>query len=116
MDLIELKNSLAKYRYRFDTESDLQERVAAVLSDLGLTYEREFVLDPQNRIDFLVGSIGVEIKTNSTLAQVSRQVHRYLSFDSVQSILLVTTKTTHKGLVRAMQGKNLDVLVVGGIL
>lgn len=116
MDLNELKTSLAKYRYRFDTESDLQERVAAALSDLDLAFDREFALDPQNRIDFLVGSIGIEIKTNSTLAQVSRQVHRYLSFDLIESLLLVTTKTTHKGLVRSMQGKSLDVLVVGGIL
>jgi hypothetical protein len=116
MDLSELKASLAKYRYRFDTESDLQERVAAALSDLDLAFDREFVLDPQNRIDFLVGGIGIEIKTNSTLAQVSRQVHRYLSFDPVESLLLVTTKTAHKGIVRTMQDKSLDVLVVGGIL
>lgn len=114
--LSELRKHLAQYRYRFDTEADLQEKIEAALKAIGVSYEREFVLDPKNRIDFLVGNVGVEIKVKGSLADVTRQVHRYLAFEGVGSLLLVTTRTTHKGLVRTMQGKELDVLVVGGFL
>jgi hypothetical protein len=116
MNLAELKGKLAQYRYRFDNEADLQSKVETALKAIGVDYEREFVLDPKNRIDFLVGSVGVEIKTNGALNEVTRQVHRYLGFESIGSLLLVTTKVTHKRLVRSMQGKELDVLVVGGFL
>lgn len=116
MNLTELKDKLAQYRYRFDTEADLQAKVEAALKAIGVDYERELVLDPKNRIDFLVGGIGVEIKTNGALNEVTRQVHRYLGFEAIGSLLLVTTKVTHKRLVRTMQGKELDVLVVGGFL
>jgi hypothetical protein len=116
MDLATLKSELAQYRYRFDTEADLQVKVGAVLSELGLEYQRELVLDPKNCIDFLVGGIGIEVKVNGSLAAVTRQVHRYLGFEAVESLLLFTTRSIHGRLPDTIQGKRVAVLTVGGIL
>lgn len=116
MDLATLKYQLGQYRYRFDTETDLQMRVEDALKDIGAEYHREFPLDGRNRIDFLVGDVGIEIKVDGSLTEVARQVHRYLGFQTVGSLLLITTRGTHKKMARSMQGKELDILVVGGLL
>lgn len=116
MTLDELHEGLSRYKYRFDSEVVLQDALQAALETLGYSYQREVKLDAKSRIDFLVGALGIEVKVGGGLAPMLRQIHRYLAFPEVEGLLLVTTKSSHKGLVSVLQGKPVRVLQVGGWL
>jgi len=114
--LDELHEGLSSYKYRFDSEVVLQDALQAALETLGYSYQREVKLDAKSRIDFLVGALGLEVKVGGGLAPMLRQIHRYLASPGVEGLLLVTTKSSHKGLVSVLQGKPVRVLHVGGWL
>lgn len=71
-------------------ELDLHLQVARCLDAAGLPYQREFRLGPGNRIDFLVGGIGVEIKKGKPNAgSVIAQLTRYAESPEVTGLVLV---------------------------
>lgn len=77
-------------RFRFNDENDLQMGVAQALDKAGIHYEREKVLGPLDRPDFLVdGHIALEIKIKGSVSQALRQVNRYAQHEQVRSVLLV---------------------------
>lgn len=99
----------------FTTEAELQNVLAARLdNEAGLGHPitsvlREERLDAHNRIDFLVHldttAVGVEVKIGSALAAVRRQLERYAAFDTVDELLLVTTKARHHQIPAEIGGK-----------
>ena len=60
---------LGSYQYRFGAETQLQERLAAVLKEGGRDFEREYRIDPQNRADFWLGGL--------VIGSVSQHVARH---------------------------------------
>ena len=77
---------LAHYQIMGVAESVVQNQIERALRQEGVSFEREVELAPGDRIDFMVGSIGIEVKTKGT-----RQLARYVSNDRVEGIILAAT-------------------------
>lgn len=101
-------------RLRFGPITDeyaLQRHLADCLSK---TYpcEREYVL-PEGRLDIYVPSkrVAIEVKVDGSLADLTRQIHRYSESDEVGAILVVTTRSAHRmAAAQRMNGKPVAVL------
>ena len=87
-----LRELLAGQRFRLRTEEDLQEGIARNLESAGIPFEREFILSPGDRVDFLVGDIALEVKVAGSLRRVVAQLVRYAAHERVRGVLLVTTR------------------------
>ena len=72
-------------------EARLQEEIARVLREAGAGVEREVVLDTRCRIDMMIGSLGIEVKTKGGIAALIAQLGRYAEHEKVQELLAVVT-------------------------
>ncbi len=103
--LKELRSPFALY------EMDLHQMVAWRLSEAGLPYVHEAKLAPGCRIDYLVGSVGIEIKKGRPDASaVKKQLMRYAACEGVQAIVLLTPRTVV--LPKTVLGKPVHVIVL----
>ena len=76
-------------------ERDIHAAVAEALAGAGLEYAHEYRLGPRNRIDFLVGRVGIEVKKGRPAAsQLVKQLRRYLESDMLEGIIVVTQRAT----------------------
>ena len=73
------------------TETVVQDQIERALRGWGVTYQREVELAPGDRIDFMVGTVGIEVKIKGTRAQIIRQLARYIRDDRVHEIVLAAT-------------------------
>jgi hypothetical protein len=108
---------LREHRYAAGDEASFQRGIEIALDATLFAFEREVVLGPRARIDFLVdGSIGIEIKIDGATASVSRQLARYARHSRICGLILVTTRTKHLELDGIAIGeKPVRVLWQGGI-
>lgn len=92
-------------------ERQLCDAIEAALSALGYRFEREFRLNGRDRPDFVVGMpvVAVEVKIKGSLAEVTRQIHRYAQHPDVTGILVVTTRADHRRLPDTLSGKPVAV-------
>lgn len=95
MELFELEKILHSYRFNFTSEDELQTAVEAVLNENKIEFLREFQLSKKDRIDFLIGSVGLEIKIGFSYADVIRQLHRYAQSDRIEALILLTSRLQH---------------------
>lgn len=93
-------------------ERDLHSAVADVFADAGLGARSEVALGPHERIDFLVGGVGVELKTQGSAVAAFSQLQRYAHHDQVSSLLLVTTRSDHASIPPVVGGKPCRVHVL----
>jgi hypothetical protein len=103
---------IARHRFRFVDERELQDGIALVLSRAGLPFRREASLGPKRgTIDFLLDApaLGIEVKIKGTLAEVTRQLHRYAGDPSIDELLLVTSVARLARLPDTMEGKPVRV-------
>ena len=63
-----------------------------------------------DRIDFLVGRIGIEVKTRHSRADVLRQLDRYAQSEMLDSLILVTTRAQHRDAPESIRGKPLALV------
>lgn len=115
--LARLSAAVLSRGYRWTNERELQEGLRHSL-DQGAPgeVEREVRLTPHDRIDFLVGDVGVEVKVDGSLASVTRQLHRYAQVEELAGVLLVTTQACHLAVPRELNGKPIVVArLIGGI-
>lgn len=97
-------------------ELALQNAIARTLRAHGLTFEREVRLSDGDQIDFLVGDdLGLEVKIDGSLSEVTRQIHRYAQSKRIAELLLVTTRSRHRPMPPAFSCKPIHVLhLLGG--
>jgi len=107
---IEIVASLRGYRFNYSCEDDLQKALASVLTRCSIPFQREYVLSPKDRLDFLVGTTAIEVKIQGSLVEVVRQVQRYLQSPKIESVIVVTTRNTHRRMPETMNGKTIHVL------
>jgi hypothetical protein len=105
-----LAAALYQQRYRYVDELELQDAIEALLIAWRLPYAREAVLSPRDRIDFLVDTIGIEVKVGSSLASVERQLWRYAADSRIGSLILVTSRSIHKGIPQTILEKPVYVV------
>lgn len=107
-----LRSLLEKSTLRTQTEALLQEDVEAALRSEGIAFTREVRLTPTDRVDFLVGSVAVELKTKGARNAVLAQLIRYAQSDRVEDILLVTTRYAHCQMPPELNGKRVLVALI----
>jgi hypothetical protein len=96
-----------------DTEAAMQKTIQHVLERSGIPHAREVILNDEDRIDFMAGTIGIECKIAGSFSSVAAQVGRYLQNSSVNSLILVTSRASHKRICYDC-GKPFRVVVVNG--
>lgn len=115
MNTDEIAEILARYRFAFNSERDLQDGIARAFETAGLSFHREAPLSAEDTPDFLCDDVAVEVKVKGSVADVTRQLHRYAQHAEVSSIILVTTKAAHTRVARVMNNKPIHVhFLVGG--
>lgn len=98
-------------------ELALQNAIAERLRFLDLAFDREVVLTSKDRIDFLAGDLGIEVKVDGGVTEITRQLHRYAQSERIGRLLLVTTRMRHLSCARSLNGKSVEVLhLIGGSL
>jgi len=103
--LKELRSPFALY------ETDIHEMVKKRLTDAGLDFIHEAKLGPGCRIDFLVGTVGVEIKKGKPdVNALKRQLARYAASDSLSAIVVLSSRTV--SLPKTVLGKPVHVIVL----
>lgn len=92
----ELVTVLRAHRFRHATEDELQEGIAAALISGGFEVEREVRLGARERIDVLVGTVGIEVKIAGDGRAVERQLARYAEHACIDELVLVTSRARHR--------------------
>ena len=105
MSLGGIIDCIAGFRFSYANEYQLQEGLAAALSSRGWPVEREVRLGARDRIDLLVGSVGVEVKVAGKPDSVVRQLTRYAESDDIDALVLVTSRVRHLDLPALINGK-----------
>lgn len=109
-------DTLRRYSFTFASESELQAAVGDALSAEGISFEREVILTPGDRIDFLLAcGVGLEIKVAGSVSSVASQLLRYAGTDRVSALILVTARQIHRCLPSMLHDKPLHVLVAGSM-
>lgn len=108
-----IARAIERHALRFTNETGLQNCIASLLSAESISFEREYRLTSSDRLDFFCDGCIIETKVKDSLAAVTRQLHRYAQHDSVQSLLLVTTRSAHRGLPFQINTKPVHVVWLG---
>ncbi|MFZ4807500.1 MAG: hypothetical protein ACOYLQ_09605 [Hyphomicrobiaceae bacterium] len=122
--------ALAGRRFSLEDEKQTQVEIAAALAGAGVPYRREVRLHAAPEIeidrgeliergfgrdlgviDFMVGTLGVEVKIKGAAASIVRQLRRYAESYQVGALLLVTNRAAV--LPPAIDGKPLAVFHLG---
>ena len=92
-------------------ELPCHDQIAQILTDANVTFEREHRLAARERIDFMAGSIGIEVKVKGAARTTLRQLERYCAHDAVEGIILLTNKAM--SLPKTIKGKPAIVVSIG---
>ena len=103
---------LRRNRFRLGHETLLQADVEALFRREAIPYEREFVLGPADRVDFLVdGRIALELKIRAPKRAIFRQIERYAAHDVVGSVVIAAVSPL--GVPPLANGKPVYVVPLG---
>lgn len=84
---------LPRYTYRFSTERELQDGVAAALTAEGIAFDREYIASKEDRFDFLCESgVVIEVKIDGSFADCARQVQRYCGLEVTRAVVIAAAK------------------------
>lgn len=107
----------------YGNEYDLQAGIHHALKQAGFDVTREVVLShgSPNRIDLFLHAnirqdpgIGIEVKVNSSLDDVTRQLTRYAGEASIAGLILVTTLAKHHHIPYELAGKPVRLVSLVG--
>lgn len=74
-------------------EAEIHSAVAQALNAAGIAHIHEYKLAPGQRIDFISGKIGIEVKKSRPAAsQLRRQLTRYLENAELDAMIVVLQK------------------------
>lgn len=108
-----LHDAVARTRFTYNDEDELQEALAMVLRARGLDVRREVRLNSRDRIDLLVGRVGVEVKIAGKPVSVLRQLARYAESPELDELVLVTSRVRHQA-PDELNGKKVTVICLAG--
>lgn len=96
--------------FRWRHEGDVQDSIAGVLELADVAFAREVRLTDQDRIDFLVHDIGIEVKCEGSAGAVERQLTRYAASPRIAALVLATTRSQLRAMPATVGGKPLRVV------
>jgi hypothetical protein len=105
---------IAKQRYHYRDELQLQEGIQAALTHNCVAFVREHRLNATDRPDFMVGSMVIEVKIKGQLAKLRRQIERYALNPDVCAVVVVTDKMRLSNLPDELYGKPVRVVTLIG--
>lgn len=105
----DLADLIAAHIYGYRDEAGLHNLIALAFAGAGVPIRREVALSRRDRIDFLVGRVGLEVKVKGAPAGVLRQLQRYAGSDQIGHLVLVTTVARHLDMPATIGGKPLTV-------
>ena len=92
-------------------EADIHRLVRESLARAALPYAHEAMIGKGRRIDYLVGSVGIEIKKGKPLARALQiQLRRYAECEAISALVVVTQR--HVKLPGHMNGKPVECLTL----
>lgn len=95
-------------------ENGIHAMVFEALLSHGMNPKHEVILGPRKRIDFLCGSVGIEIKRGKpSPSRLLAQIEKYLASDALSALILVTER--HTDLPRLVLGKPVKVLSLNAL-
>lgn len=106
---------IGQHRFRYRDEDRLHAGIEDVLAAAGVDAIAEARLGPRERIDFLAGPVGIEVKVAGAVADVTRQLRRYATHPQIEALVLVTTRARHLGIPREIGGKPVRVVFLSGV-
>jgi hypothetical protein len=114
-DIGSLIRALRNHAFHFGNESELQTGIAAALTAEGIVFEREVVIGDGDRIDFLIGALGAEVKLKVSPNDVIRQVHRYVQAEILEAVIVITSSMRlATSLPESMNGKPVYTYCIAG--
>jgi hypothetical protein len=105
---------LLGYRLPCSNEAALQVAIGEAFQREGLAHRREVVREA-DRIDFVVGRVGIECKVDMSVTNVTRQLTRYAHWPELDELVLVTTRGKHLDVPRLLNGKTVRIHIVRGL-
>lgn len=87
----EILLALRSHRITGLAEKDIQAGISQALTTHEIEHCREYALSGADRIDFLIGSVGLEVKVQGSRASVIRQIARYAGHDEITEIILASS-------------------------
>jgi hypothetical protein len=106
--------ALSNRRYRYSSEVVLHAGLAEALTEAGIDHQRE-VQVAGGRIDFLIGSLGIEVKIKGTVEALGRQLRRYAADPRIDALLVVTSRPTHRQVRAIPVGVPVRVVTIGAL-
>lgn len=106
-----LVSLLKSKRFDLTTEKILQLEIWQVLKEKYPEIQREIHLSKEDRPDFFLNGIAIEVKIKGTVKSILAQCERYAEHDKVTGILLVTNRAM--GFPKELNGKPCYVVNLG---
>lgn len=111
VDAKEVIKLLALMRWPLSDEKRLQEMMADHFLASKVLAKREVRLDAGDIIDFMIGSVGLEVKVKGSKREIYRQCVRYCEHDAVSELVLASNVAL--GLPRVINGKPVHLVALG---
>lgn len=73
-------------------EKELQAHIQSEFRQRKIEHLREFNLSAKHKIDFMIGTIGIEVKIKGQALAIARQLQDYAQYDKISELILFTTK------------------------
>jgi hypothetical protein len=112
----DIYHALREFQIPYMTEARMHAAVAEILTRRGWPFTQECRLSDTDRIDFLAGDVGIECKIDGGPTEVLMQCQRYTEHERVGSLILVTSRASHRFEADFLGGKSFSVLWVAGQL
>lgn len=110
----QITSALAAGTFTYVDEVDFHRGIDTALTAAGIDFTPEVRLNSRDRIDYLIGTVGVEVKIKGTTDALRRQITRYADSPLVDELLVITTRPRHMDLHRkVLAGKPVTVLAIG---
>jgi hypothetical protein len=90
IELIKIRESLARRRLPLSNEQALQWAIAGAFDQDGIAYLREHRLSAADVVDFFCCGIVVEVKIKGSKIAIYRQCERYCRHEEVAGLVLAT--------------------------
>lgn len=90
--LLDISKAVASIGSIPSSEKEFQESIATAFTKFGIAYKKEKSMAKNCRPDFMVGKVAVEVKIKGGEGSILSQCMRYARLDTVDSVVLITTK------------------------